>query len=147
MNEKEREEFLQEFTDVEETKLAFAVTGGMFSEGIDLIGNKLIGAINVGVGLPQICLERNIIKDYFQDKNGLGFEYAYMYPGMNKVLQAAGRVIRTEKDRGMVLLIDDRFLTPEYMELFPHEWKHFKRVSSKEKLKFVLNEFWNSEKI
>lgn len=147
MNEKEREEFLQEFTDVEETKLAFAVTGGMFSEGIDLIGNKLIGAINVGVGLPQICLERNIIKDYFQDKNGLGFEYAYMYPGMNKVLQAAGRVIRTEKDRGMVLLIDDRFLTPEYMELFPYEWKHFKRVNSKEKLKFVLNEFWNSGEI
>lgn len=85
----------------------------------------------VGVGLPQICFERDIIKDYFKEKQNLGFEYAYMYPGMNKILQSAGRVIRSEEDRGAILLIDDRFTTYRYKELFPREWGHYKVVKNK----------------
>lgn len=120
MSEEEREQFLFSFKEVpEETLVAFAVMGGIFSEGIDLKGDRLTGAIIVGVGLPKICLERNIIRDYFNDKNGLGYEYAYMYPGMNKVLQAAGRVIRTENDKGIVCLIDERFSYKSYKNIFP----------------------------
>ncbi|MGO1369238.1 ATP-dependent DNA helicase [Senegalia sp. (in: firmicutes)] len=120
MKEEEREEFLNKFIDKpKETLVSFAVMGGIFSEGIDLKGERLTGAIVVGVGLPKICLERNIIRDYFNEKNGLGYEYAYMYPGMNKVLQAAGRVIRTENDKGIVCLIDERFSYKSYKDIFP----------------------------
>jgi len=120
MKEEEREEFLNKFIDEpKETLVSFVVMGGIFSEGIDLKGERLTGAIIVGVGLPKICLERNIIRDYFDDKNGLGYEYAYMYPGMNKVLQAAGRVIRTETDKGIVVLIDERFAYKSYKDIFP----------------------------
>ena len=122
--------------------VAFAVLGGIFSEGIDLIGDKLIGAIIVGVGLPQICLERNIVREYFQDKNKLGYEYSYMYPGMNKVLQAAGRVIRTEEDRGIILLIDDRFTTYKYKQLYPREWVGYRRINNLDRLKTQLEMFW-----
>lgn len=142
MKEDEREVFLEEFNDNGETMVAFAVLGGIFSEGIDLIGDKLIGAIIVGVGLPQICLERNIIREYFQGKNKLGYEYSYMYPGMNKVLQAAGRVIRTEEDRGIILLIDDRFTTYKYKQLFPREWMGYRRISGLESLRFQLKMHW-----
>lgn len=143
MEEAEREEFLKKFqVENEETMVAFAVLGGIFSEGIDLIGDKLIGAIIVGVGLPQICLERDIIRDYFKEKNNLGYEYAYMYPGMTKILQAAGRVIRTEEDKGMILLIDDRFTTRKYLNIFPREWNHFKRVQNVEMLRGHLGRFW-----
>ncbi len=93
--------------------------GGIFSEGIDLVGDKLIGAIIIGVGLPQICFERNIIKDYFDHHENKGFDYAYTYPGINKVLQSAGRVIRSEEDKGSVLLIDDRFTTYRYKKTIP----------------------------
>ena len=95
--------------------------GGIFSEGIDLTGEKLIGAILVGTGLPQVGYEREILKNYYDEKNRAGFEYAYRYPGMNKVLQSAGRVIRTKEDRGVVLLLDERFLQRAYKELFPEE--------------------------
>lgn len=143
MEETEREEFLKKFqAENEETMVAFAVLGGIFSEGIDLIGDKLIGAIIVGVGLPQICLERDIIRDYFKEKNNLGYEYAYMYPGMTKILQAAGRVIRTEEDKGMILLIDDRFTTRKYLNIFPREWNHFKSVQNVETLRGHLGRFW-----
>ncbi|MCY6958139.1 ATP-dependent DNA helicase [Clostridium brassicae] len=143
MSEEEREDFLSAFS--EENKdglLGFAVMGGIFSEGIDLTGDKLIGTIIVGVGLPQICLERNIIRDYFKTKNGRGFEYAYMYPGMNKVMQASGRVIRTEKDRGIVLLIDERFSYPSYKELFPPEWKHGIICKNQNHLQESVKNFW-----
>ncbi len=103
--------------------------GGIFGEGIDLRGERLIGSIVVGVGLPQICLERDLIRDFFQKKSGTGFEVAYRYPGMNRVMQAAGRVIRTEQDRGIVILIDERFMQPGYRKLFPREWSHFLVVS------------------
>lgn len=142
MKEEEREVFLDEFNKNGETMVAFAVLGGVFSEGIDLIGDKLIGAIIVGVGLPQICFERNIIREYFNKKNNLGYEYAYMYPGMNKVLQAAGRVIRTEEDRGIILLIDDRFTTYKYKKLFPKEWMGYRRVNNLKSLKKQLKGFW-----
>ena len=141
MTELEREEFLKRF-DEEDNLIAFVVMGGIFSEGIDLVGEKLIGAVVVGVGLPQICFERDIIRDYFKEKQSLGFEYAYMYPGMNKILQSAGRVIRSEEDRGAILLIDDRFGTYRYRELFPREWMHYQVVKSPSDIKEKLNNFW-----
>lgn len=148
MTELEKEMFLSEFSEPGQNSLVgFAVMGGMFGEGIDLTGECLSGAVIVGVGLPQICLEREIIRAYFQEQNELGFEYAYMYPGMNKVMQAVGRVIRTENDRGAVLLIDDRFSYPAYKELFPPEWEHAVRVGGTKTLDVVLSEFWKDENI
>lgn len=143
MNEEEREEFLNNFDDNgEETLLAFSVLGGIFSEGIDLKGERLSGAIIVGVGLPQICFERDIIMNYFNEKNNNGYEYAYMYPGMNKVLQAAGRVIRSEKDKGAILLIDDRFTNNRYLRLFPKEWMENRIVRNSYEMEKLLKEFW-----
>jgi DNA excision repair protein ERCC-2 len=124
MTELERDAFLAAFTvEHEETLLGFAVLGGVFGEGIDLVGERLIGAIIVSVGLPQLCEERNVIRDHFELQNGSGFEYAYTFPGMNRVLQAIGRVIRSETDRGIVLLIDSRFAEPRYRQLFPPWWR------------------------
>lgn len=123
MTELEREEFLEEFTEeTEETLVGFCVMGGIFSEGIDLIGDRLIGAAVVGTGLPQVNCEREILKGYYDEKGEQGFDYAYRYPGMNKVLQAAGRVIRTKEDTGTILLLDERFLNRDYRNLFPREW-------------------------
>lgn len=122
--------------------LCYKVIDTMFGEGIDLTGDKLSGAIIVGVGLPQICLERNIIKDYFNESKGLGFEYAYIYPGMNKVMQAVGRVIRTEEDRGVILLIDERFSENNYNKLFPSEWKPIKLGKDLSTITTILDEFW-----
>ena len=96
--------------------------GGIFGEGIDLVGERLVGAVIVGVGLPRICLERDLIRGYFDERNLPGFAYAYTYPGMNRVLQAAGRVIRGEADRGLILLVDRRFSQEQYRELFPAHW-------------------------
>lgn len=141
MKEKDREEFLNNFNK-EDNLIAFAVMGGIFSEGIDLVGDKLIGAIIIGVGLPQICFERNIIKDYFDHHENKGFDYAYTYPGINKVLQSAGRVIRSEEDKGSVLLIDDRFTTYRYKKLFPNEWSHYKIIRSNGELNHRLKQFW-----
>lgn len=146
MTEEEKETFLDSFSENKEsTMAAFAVMGGMFGEGIDLTGDKLSGAVIVGVGLPQICLERNIIKDYFNESKGLGFEYAYVYPGMNKVMQAVGRVIRTENDRGAVLLIDERFSDNVYRRLFPPEWKPLKVSKELNPISTVLDVFWKSK--
>ena len=123
MTELEREEFLEEFTEeTEETLVGFCVMGGIFSEGIDLIGDRLIGVAVVGTGLPQVNCEREILKGYYDEKGEQGFDYAYRYPGMNKVLQAAGRVIRTKEDTGAILLMDERFLNRDYRNLFPREW-------------------------
>lgn len=141
MNEIEREEFLAKF-DNENNLIAFAVMGGIFSEGIDLTGDKLIGSVIVGVGLPQICVERNIIKDYFNHNGEDGYEYAYTYPGMNKVLQASGRVIRSPHDKGAILLIDDRYGTNRYKSLFPKEWLIYKNIRSQENIRNILYKFW-----
>ena len=113
----------------------------MFGEGIDLTEEKLIGAVIVGTGLPQIGTEREILKDYFERNIGRGFDYAYRYPGMNKVLQAAGRVIRTIEDRGVIMLLDERFLENSYRNLFPREWETY-RVCSLEDVKETVLRFW-----
>ncbi|MDW8802533.1 ATP-dependent DNA helicase [Clostridium sp. A1-XYC3] len=143
MVEEEREIFLGNFQEGNgETLVAFAVLGGVFSEGIDLKENRLIGAVIVGVGLPQLSLERDIIMDYFNKKNSSGYEYSYMYPGMNKVLQAAGRVIRTERDKGVILLIDERFGNRTYKNLFPKEWHPNTVVRSARDIQNNINDFW-----
>ena len=132
MPEKEREEFLEAFQEnTTGTLIGFCVMGGIFSEGIDLTGERLIGAAIVGTGLPQVGCEREILKNYYDEKAQNGFAYAYRYPGMNKVLQAAGRVIRTKEDRGVVLLLDERFLQREYLELFPQEWQGYEKCTIK----------------
>ena len=170
MGEKEREEFLSRFSEVgtdnlrltemapskevaglrknkgEETAdrrslLGFCVLGGIFSEGIDLKQDRLIGAIIVGTGLPQVCNEREIIRQYFDKQTQNGFDYAYQYPGMNKVLQAAGRVIRTVDDIGIVALLDERFLQRSYQRMFPREWEQY-RVTTCNHAAFHVGEFW-----
>jgi DNA excision repair protein ERCC-2 len=129
MVEEEREQFLENFKEGNnQTLLGFAVLGGIFSEGIDLKGDRLNGVIVVGVGLPQVCLERNIMKDYFQSTGKNGYDYAYTYPGINKVIQAGGRLIRSETDSGTIVLVDDRFLTPKYQQLLPVDWEDFKTI-------------------
>ncbi|RDW14952.1 helicase C-terminal domain-containing protein [Oceanobacillus chungangensis] len=126
MSGAEREEFLAEFDSERTTRLVgFAVLGGIFSEGVDLKGDRLQGVIVVGVGMPQIGFERDIIKNYFQSVGKNGFDYAYVYSGMNKVLQAGGRLIRTDSDTGVIALIDDRFLQRKYQALLPYEWQHY----------------------
>lgn len=161
MNEKSREEFLRRFVrnencdlsaviqmeiemepEEEKSLLGFCVLGGIFSEGIDLKNDSLIGAIIVGTGLPQICNEREILKNYFDEQGDNGFDYAYRYPGMNKVLQAAGRVIRTAQDVGIVALLDERFLNRSYQRMFPREWQNYEIVTSGQVAKRV-ERFWN----
>ena len=142
MTELEREEFLEEFTEeTEETLVGFCVMGGIFSEGIDLTQDRLIGAMIVGTGIPQVCNEREILKQYFGAE---GFDYAYLYPGMNKVLQSAGRVIRTEKDKGVILLMDERFQSPHYRKMFPREWSDCRRCTM-ENVTELLTEFWKKD--
>jgi DNA excision repair protein ERCC-2 len=124
MLESERDAFLERFSeDNPDSLVGFVVMGGIFGEGIDLVGERLSGAIIVGVGLPALSPERDLIKDYYDRLSNNGFKYAYVYPGINRVFQAAGRVIRSEQDRGVVLLIDDRFTRTEYRSLFPGGWR------------------------
>jgi len=142
LTEKERDAFIAAFSvEQEETLVGFAVLGGVFGEGIDLVGERLIGAVIVGVGLPQLGVERNLIRDYFQQQNASGFDYAYTFPGMNRVLQAIGRVIRSETDRGVVLLIDTRYDEGRYRRLFPAWWKYV-RVRHADGLREAVARFW-----
>ena len=159
MTEEDRERFLGRFEgnrdcdlkericmEVEEEEerslLGFCVMGGIFSEGIDLKRDCLIGAVIVGTGLPQVCSEREILKQYFDGMGKSGFDYAYRYPGMNKVLQAAGRVIRTADDVGIVVLLDDRFLNGSYQHLFPREWVTYEAVTV-DRIAGRVERFWN----
>ena len=143
MDEQKRADFLAQFLAQDSrTLLGFAVLGGVFSEGVDLMGDSLIGAAIVSPGLPQIGPRQEQLRDYFEETRGSGFDYAYRYPGMNKVLQAAGRVIRTPNDRGVVLLIDDRFTAPDTRRLMPPHWDHMRMVSSVEEWKAELAAFW-----
>ena len=103
--------------------------GGIFGEGIDLKEERLIGVMVIGAGLPMVCAEQEVLRRYFDDHGKAGFPYAYQYPGMNKVMQAAGRVIRTMKDEGVIALLDQRFLQPDYLALFPREWSDYQRTS------------------
>jgi DNA excision repair protein ERCC-2 len=145
MAEPERETFLKRFSqDNLQTLVGFAVMGGIFGEGIDLVGDRLLGVVVVGVGLPAISLERELIKEYFNNALGAGFEYAYTYPGINRVLQAAGRVIRTEKDRGVVLLIDQRYARFQYKSLLREEWDPVWARDTRQ-LADSLQDFWNQQ--
>lgn len=141
MDERAREEFLEEFQEREKTLIGFCVMGGVFSEGIDLMGKRLIGVAIVGTGIPQISHEREILKDFYDKKGENGFDYAYRFPGMNKVLQAAGRVIRTQEDVGCILLLDERFSEGEYQRLFPLEWEDRKRCTL-HNVEGFLKTFW-----
>ncbi len=149
MSESDREAFLARFQREDNLDLpdrmliGFCVLGGIFGEGIDLKHDSLIGAVIVGTGLPQVCFEREILKEYFDGDGENGFDYAYRYPGLNKVLQAAGRVIRTVEDVGIVALLDERFLQPAYRKLFPREWETFETVTVDTVSKRV-ERFWNS---
>lgn len=145
MTEQEREEFLKKFEQERAHSLiGFCVMGGVFSEGIDLTEDKLIGAMIIGTGLPQVCLERELLKYYFDRKNLNGFDYAYLYPGMNKVLQSAGRVIRTDQDRGVITLLDDRFMDRQCQEVFPREWNDF-QICNSENIEEKIAKFWKAE--
>ncbi|MBC1846067.1 ATP-dependent DNA helicase [Listeria seeligeri] len=145
MDEEQREAFLEAFkAGNPETLVGFCVLGGVFSEGIDLRGERLIGAAIVGVGLAQLNPESDLIKDYYNETIGQGFDYAYQLPGMNKVLQAVGRVIRGESDRGVVLLIDERFSASRYRALFPAHWNHAKIVKNTEEITEQVTEFWRN---
>ena len=121
---------------------ALCVMGGIFSEGIDLKEDRLIGAIIIGTGLPQVNTEQEILRDYFDEQGGWGFDYAYQYPGMNKVMQAAGRVIRTATDQGVIALLDDRFLNPQCVSLFPREWGTY-TVVNRYNVGQAVNAFWD----
>lgn len=146
MEEEEREAFLQRFqADAADTLVGFCVLGGIYAEGIDLRGERLIGTVIVGVGLPQIGLEQDMIRDYYDRRDGRGFDYAYRYPGMNKVLQAAGRVIRDESERGVVVLIDQRFTSSAYRPLLPQHWRHYAAVRDGRMLEERLRRFWTGE--
>ena len=159
MNEEERELFLKRFEgnadcDFEEIGMevaleeedhiliGFCVMGGIFGEGIDLKHDSLIGVIVVGTGIPQVCSEREILKSFFDENGENGFDYAYRFPGMNKVLQAAGRVIRTAQDVGVIALLDERFLQSSYRRLFPREWSEF-QVVTRENVSKHVERFWD----
>ncbi len=143
MTEQEKEEFLTEFDQSGRSLAALCVMGGAFSEGIDLRGERLIGVVIIGTGLPMVCTEQEILKGYFDEKEEKGFDYAYQYPGMNKVMQAAGRLIRTMEDRGVIALLDDRFLQADYQSLFPREWDEYYPVS-RNQVNQVLERFWKA---
>lgn len=142
MSEEAREIFLENFEeDRDHSLMGFCVMGGIFSEGIDLAEDKLIGAVIIGTGLPQVCRERELLIQYFDGQGLRGFDYAYLYPGMNKVLQSAGRVIRTEEDRGVILLLDERFRDARYQEIFPREWKEYS-LCNVGNVEDAIEEFW-----
>ncbi len=142
MDSKEREAFISLFEN-DSHMAAFAVMGGIFSEGIDLKGEKLIGVAIVGTGFSMINLENNFIKDFHNARDEEGLAYAYVYPGFNKVLQSAGRVIRTENDRGAVLLIDRRFMRQEYIDMMPYWWHSLEYADDEDDIKRCLEDFWN----
>ncbi|MCR5144319.1 MAG: ATP-dependent DNA helicase [Lachnospiraceae bacterium] len=144
MTESEREAFLTEFYEGrDKTLLGFCVMGGIFAEGIDLTNERLIGSIIVGVALPQVCNEMEVIKDYFEENGRDGFSFAYLYPGLNKVVQAAGRVIRTTEDRGIIALLDERFKTNYYNRYLPDEWRDYK-ICNLNKIGEMTNNFWEN---
>ncbi len=143
MKDSEKREFLAAFEKEDKSYLiAFCVMGGIWSEGIDLVGDSLIGAVIIGIGLPRLSYEREAMANYYQDKYEEGREFAYIYPGMNRVLQAAGRVIRREDDRGVIVLIDDRFDDPIYKKLIPKLWGGMNFIPDANTLRKELDEFW-----
>jgi DNA excision repair protein ERCC-2 len=146
MSEEDKSLFLARFEPSDPAPMVgFAVLGGVFGEGIDLVGDRLIGAIVVTVGLPGIGPERELIRRHFDRSDDAGFEFAYVYPGINRVLQAAGRVIRSETDRGVILLIDERFTETTYRRLLPADWPAQTRVADEADLQSLLAAFWAAD--
>ena len=143
MSEDEKQAYLEAFKQTDKMHVYFCVLGGMFAEGIDLKGDQLLGAIIVGVGLPQISPQIDTVKGYFDEKNKQGYAYAYQIPGMNKVLQAAGRVIRCMEDKGIIVFIDQRFTTSFYKRLIPKQYQHYKRIASPSAAYLEISNFWN----
>ncbi len=145
MSQREREAFLDHFkADRQGYFVGFAVTGGIYSESVDLVGKRLIGTVIIGMGLPQVSAEREVIASYYQDLSDEGKEYAYLYPALNRIMQAAGRVIRTEEDRGVIVLIDDRFRDPICRKIFPPTWKHLKYIGDRNTLTSHIAKFWET---
>ena len=144
MTKEEKEAFLSAFSeDASSYLVGFCVMGGIYSEGIDLAGDSLIGAVVVGIGIPSLSYEREVIAEYFEEKYEEGKQYAYIYPGMNKVFQAAGRVIRREDDKGVIVLIDDRFADPIYKKSIPDLWEGMQYISDAKDLRAELDKFWS----
>lgn len=147
MSDAERDRYLGSFiAETDQTQVGFAVLGGVFGEGIDLVGERLVGAVIVGVGLPQLCIERDLMRDFFEKHYGDGFDYAYTFPGMNRVLQAVGRVIRSETDRGVVLLIDARFCDARHLKLLPG-WTQPEAVRGTKAIEEKVRSFWNGKEV
>lgn len=144
LSEEEQNAIINKFKN-ENNIVLFTVVGGVFSEGVDLPLENLIGAVIIGTGIPQISFERNIIKDFFDEKFNSGYDFAYKYPGFNKIMQSAGRVIRTDDDKGMVLLIDSRLSERTYSKLFPEHWKHYINIRNQDSLDYELDIFWNKK--
>ena len=143
MTSLEKQQFLEEFERESDNYLiGFCVMGGIYSEGVDLAGDSLIGAVIVGIGIPALSYEREAIAAYYNEKYEEGKQFAYIYPGMNRVLQAAGRVIRREDDKGVVVLIDDRFDDPIYRSVIPKLWEGMKFIADPKELRAELDEFW-----
>ena len=143
MSEEEREAFLLNFKpSPEKTTLGFLVIGGAFSEGIDLVSDRLIGAVIIGIGMPRINFESDQIAQYYKNQDLPGHDYAYLNPGMNKIMQAVGRVIRSEEDRGAVLLVDERYMNRQYRDLYREEWKNYEVVLSPQEVEDTLKEFY-----
>lgn len=143
MDDRTRQDFLSCFVDKPtKTTVGIAIVGGAFGEGVDLTSDRLIGVAVIGVGIPQICFERDKIREYFNKIEKDGYLYSYVNPGINKVMQAVGRVIRSETDRGMALLIDDRYLTKTYSDLFENKWSNYEVVTSEADIKQLVDDFW-----
>ncbi len=143
MDDRTRQDFLSCFVDKPtKTTIGIVIVGGAFGEGVDLTSDRLIGVAVIGVGIPQICFERDKIREYFNKIEKDGYLYSYVNPGINKVMQAVGRVIRSEKDRGVALLIDDRYLNKTYRDLFENKWSNYEVVTSKEEIKQLVDDFW-----
>ena len=146
MSRQDRSETIMMFkTESTKTQVGLFVMGGVFAESIDLIGDMLSGVLIVGVGLPALSPFNNILRSHFDEKFHQGFDYAYTYPGLNKVIQAVGRVIRTETDRGIAVLVDDRFASPKYLRLYPREWSHMRIIKDLSDLKNHIDYFWNKK--
>lgn len=142
MRPEEREHFTDAFADDGKLRVGFCVLGGSFSEGVDLPGKRLIGTVIIGTGLPGLSNERNILRDYYETTRERGYDYAYTYPGMNRVLQAAGRVIRREEDRGVVVLVDDRYAEANLRAIFPPAWSHLQYAGNAFELAELVRNFW-----
>lgn len=145
MTNKDKDEFLANFKEnPQESRIGVCVISGSFAESIDLTGDRLIGVVIVGVGLPQVNFENNLVKDFYIKKEMNGYEFAYMNPGINKVLQALGRVIRTQNDKGSALIIDSRYAQSHYFSILKDRYKNYTKIKDSNGLIKALNSFYKN---